>query len=795
MSAPSQTLNSPFGNRATDLKDKVPGESQQQGLFDDILSAPTPDLGSNAVEPGVPQPPPINPQDLQAPPQEGQGGGFFDDIIPEAGAAQPTVGGGFVPGGAEAAQQGQLQVRPEGGPSIKEQIGEAFTRIRSSFARTTKERKQVLEEKFGEGNVKLYGDTFMVKRPGDKKFTKFDRDDLEVIGDLLDFSREITEEAVAAPAEAAGALLGGPAGFVAGRAGGAVLGNTAADFIAEKALGIERDPERSRFQENAIAAGVNTVVGAIGTKAFKALRNSKSALKNAIPERQLLSRQSKELENISKELSESGLIQNIPGTDTPIMLHQLHPDSPNARSLAKGLANSAEFRQAQQAQGELFEDALNSYVASVKQVSRGAGLPDSGSTLPKNFADLSDQLRRAEGAEIGRFKMQARAKIPKGTKLPLSNNTVGEVTNLMQQMGFRFQAQGNDLQILKPKVDEVLGVMNLSTPGAARNFIGTMDMAARKLKGNGLTLDEFDQLINVLESRRPQAKKVGGQFGASFDRILSGLRDGRRQAIKSGLDPESAKLFDSTMDRFGELAESQNTLARVIENDQLTTNAFVKQLFDRGKDNLEQIRSAKSLLRDHPEAWGQMSGQWLESKIARFGGDTSAFLKHMRGFDPEFMEEVFGGTGGDPKVFMDLLKFGDRIYKTRIDPSVDTPGLRGLLKSSMQFVADFKFMNPGAMAKLFGLDGSNADQMAKILSSDGITEFLDTVPMRKRKFVMDKIDTAIKYARLNGFVGKQVARASELGARAGIRGGLRTEAVQTFQPYPEQDFGGTYQGE
>lgn len=313
-------------------------------------------------------------------------GGLQD---PEAAAAVDVAAETQAPEGVAISEAGEVipeaPVGEEVAPTIEEQFRESKIRAVLGLARTDQQKEDRLVQFLGEDNVQRSKEgTLFFRFPGKAAFRKLDKDEFELVNDILDATGDIVDESVIVAAEVGGAALGAAAGgavagfagipvgakvgFALGTVGGPFAASEVRDALAELA-GIPEDPEREKFLENSLAAGFNIAVPG----AFKVVNSAKKRIQQmmtkGVPEHELLREGSKAFEEVGLELRDKGFIQNLTdsaGNDlgTPFSLHQLSPNSPQVSGLTTKIMGTEktarEFLSTLTEQGENFRVTLNS---------------------------------------------------------------------------------------------------------------------------------------------------------------------------------------------------------------------------------------------------------------------------------------------------------------------------------------------------------------------------------------------------------------------------------------------------
>lgn len=737
-----EALQSPFGNRPNTLDSPIPGRQEQEDVLAQFRTgAPTGQA--------VPLPEAAQPQALDT------GAPAEVDLLEQFRVPGEQADVGLI----DVAEERTLteSLTPEG---IREGIQDSITRFKLSFAVNDFEREASLKKIFGPDNVRKVNDDFFFRKQGQKKFRKLDPDDFELIDDTLDFSREIVEGLVGAGGIAAGTVVAPGPGTAAGAVVGGAAGVLAADKIGEL-LGIERDPKRSALLEAGIAGAFNFIIPAAGAKLVNVGKNLIKARKAAIPEEELLSVASREIETISKELSEAGLIQNIPGTDTPIALFQLHPNSEKALAVGKVLNTDPTFRKAIKDQGDLLTGQVKDILKTIGNVSGRKPLTEEA--LAKSVVNAVDTLRKAEGAAIGKFRLKAAKNIGRTAKAPLTPNVRQSMGELMEELGFRLDPKG---MMISPSIDDVLQQTQLPTAGAARAFTKNLENLFEGSK-KGLTLDEFGQEITVLSRNLKTANRAGGNVKRLTNQLSSGLRAERNDIIESGLEGADKLEFRRAMQKFGTIMDSQQTLARTLD-DSLASHSLVKDIFSKGKQGLPKLRAARAVLKEeNPEVWNRLTGEWIDqlvikhTKDADSGLNITALRKEFMGFGDEFLGEVFKDTGQSPAQFMKLLQFGQRLEKTNFSTLPENQQ-NILITDMVQLISGSKTTSNLALLSMWTRLKGNKSAMLQTLSQDGIDKFLGRVPKADQPRVRKQLLSMMDVARASGLITFSRAEAMDI---------------------------------
>lgn len=738
---------SPFGVKPSALGQPVPGAEQGQELANEIAS-------------GVGQSIQIGEEALAEDQAQGMDefAQFADQQEPQdefAEFADPVA-----PVGQEQAQ-GDFQTEPfaDTAPQrMLDNLRDLGTRFKASFAVTDTEKRGLLDKTFGKDNVRFRSGEFYIRNKRTDKFRKLDKEGFDLVGDVLDFAREGVEEAVAVPFELGGAVAGSTvpvAGTVAGAAAGRLASAPAQIAVADALgewLGIDRDPNRKFATEAGIAAAMNTFIPVAGSKMGKILANRralKAAGKDA--DHTIMRESSKQLEESVNELKKSGLVQNIPGTDTPMLLWQLHPHDPKAQILKKNLADNPEVLNMVTKQGEAFAES----VTELAQRAAGPKAKRAGRIgLAQKVVDIADNIRKKEGEAIGNFRNMV-----KGTagKQPLpADETAKSLKGIFDNLGVTSK-EGN---LVFPKDEQLAGVLGTDSPLIIKGFKQDLIRINNKLAtGGGLNIDDLMGLSKLIGSKNKGAGRIGGQYKFMVGNLSSALRKDSRAGMKMILDPEDAKLFDQSMDKFANILDTQKSLARSL-NDELSAHSFVKNVLNKNNDGLSSIKAARALLQEEsPEVWNGIKGELIDQLFIKHTSDkatglnSKAFLKDLKGYGPEFLDEFFAGSGAKYKDLEKMLEFGKRLEQTDLKVAGVDRSNEYKKNISMVFIQS-AYLKANALLNIITFGNRNKVPL-EVMSRDGIDTFLGRVPKKHRSRVAKKMSEVLALARTSGMLAKK----------------------------------------
>ena len=665
--------------------------------------------------------------------------------------------------------------------SFDQQIGESFTRLRNAFAVTGKERQSVLEGFFGAGNVKLQNGTAFVRRKPGGKFQRFDRDELELIGDTIDFSRDIFEgvientfrvggaiggagvgavagagkgAAVGAPAGPPGAALGGAAGAISegalgGIAGAGVAGGVGAgvalnagDFVAQNLLDIPRDESRDRVDESALAGAFGAGFGAGGFLGSRLVR--KRAAKKA------LAKQTEELEKFTptnvkgtvedgieavERLKQSGLISgDIAGRKVLVTPRQLDPTNPQLVELEDEIFRSdAGFRNFLSEQNKKITDAYVAVAGGARRISGDTG------TFAKKLFDA----RTVEGETIGKFREQA-LKASRGERKQLP--------------GFREEVTKQLSEFADPKARGRLKLLSAEdildeSPDLTREqaeFLRKRLLKFSEMSEKGASLKTVDTEYTVLRGKIDQM--IGSSAGRALARRLIPLKNSlerdRTELIGQELSGETAKAYGKAKDRFSSVMNSLEQLNSSLLNEDISQRALIRGIFSQGNKGLPTARAIRNLTQTtHPDLWKNLTNEYFH-EVLRSQTDSATKLvnwkqvkKTFDNLGPEFKKELTTGGQFNTKELDAVLKLGvlsqqsPRTFRTSTQNiSVAEQGLKAMTS---------RYAQASALARVIKTMGGEKNALVKYLSEDGLDQVTKKMKPAQAAQVRSRFQTAL----------------------------------------------------
>ncbi len=730
------------GTKPQSLSKPVPGAEAAMTADDLLSSFDAPEI---FAEPAVPQ--------------------TAEDLLNQVGSAEPLA----PPEGVAPAQD---EFAPEPGfvQANVDQFRNFTTRLQAGLAANDTEKINFMKRKFGEENVRLKDDKLYFRKNGEKTFRKLDPNTLELINDLIpDFAREIVTEAAMIPGEVTGGFVGAGAagvgafpGAVAGRVASVPVANAFADNVAALA-GVPRDESRNYRTENMIGMGAEAVLPVVGAKVLKyvpgtgaAQQAYKAAKESGEREIVALSKQSEEVLRATQRLAEEGRAARIdgaavglPGADVNLMGHHLNPDSPIAMNFAAQAASDSRFINAQQ---QLAEDWGASLTNTLQEIGRrGNKGPYRPEVLASKVTNAVEDIQKAEGQEIGKFKAKAMVQL-KNQRLPLNDQTTQAAREMLQEFGFtpkkkitesitKNASQGSprrnsveELVWTPPKnLNSLVGKMGLTSVGEVRAVVNNLQELSNVMS-KGANITDLDRLRNSFGATADSLFRT--QAGARMGAMSGDLRKTYRQAIEAGLDTDfDRKAFNSAMDEFAALKQNVGVLKNAL-NEDASAKAIVKNVFT-GKDNLEKVRAIKSI---SPESYASLKEEFVNQMLLEYGSRTSKtgfkssqFMDSMnKKYGDEFLKEVMNeGKGPSLQTVKDLVTVTERLEETFRRSDVDKMSDKqktGLMNATIGVLMKSPVKAVSGIGSLLTGQKGTENALIQIMTRDGIEKYVANYP-------------------------------------------------------------------
>lgn len=678
------------------------------------------------------------------------------------------------------------------------------TRFQAGMAANDTEVMGLLKNKFGQENVRWKDGKAWYRDEGKGAFKPLDPKQFEIFSDLIpDMGRAIVQEGVAAPAEA----IGGAGGFIAGlatggagslpmAAGAAYAARIAsapaqikiADGLAEM-IGVPHDENRSFLTESVVQGGLEAVAPVVGKMlarstgfvskyvpgtAARATRLANKEADNVF----VLSAKDKLIQQDANDLAASGLVQKIPGdqvgfpkADVVLSLTQLHPDHPVAQAAEKQLANNGRYQNAMRLHAEQWGEAIKDHIGSIVQLAKneGADITEKelvDAPLGKTLVDAAQTFRDAEGKAIEQYKRAAVVN-SKNARIPFSPEVKTQLADLAKGLGFRARVdqEAGKITMLPPEdINTVLGNFGINDAGHARSLVNVVQTMIQKSEnGQGLKMSDINSVTNLIGNMNTTTRRAGGEIAGKWGQFTGSLRQYKNQSIMQYLPDQVTKdAFAQTNAKYGAIREGVISLSDSINSD-MSRQAVVKNIFNKGKENLGDIKAVKSLLMTAaPDQWEKLKGEWVEQLVLQHtskgptGLNAGGMLKDMQQrYGKEFLDVLYADTPNKSEDLFKMLRVGDRLNQIK-RPASQMPDAEK--KNLIMDVGRTMLASPyvafnGALSML-GIAKGKDSVLMDILTQDGVDKYITALPKKDRLVVSDKFKKLVNYARANGMLDK-----------------------------------------
>lgn len=655
--------------------------------------------------------------------------------------------------------------------SLEENIAQLPTRAKASFARTDKELKAVLEERYGAKNVRRKGDEFEIRENG--KWMAFDEPGFGM-GDIADFSRDVLEGAVSVPSRIAGGVAGFlspvPGGAAVGQAlaggAGAAAGTALGDVVAQDVLGIPRDPGRDRMAELGTSAAFGAVFAPLGNWIGSKMAARQAAKTAVSTSDQAIAQGAKDLEEASQKMVEAGLMKPV-GPEGKILLPDELAYDPNQLRLKNEILEKTPYK-------DFIVDRVNMINDGMNKLFGKAGNLEAAKTGKELVLSMDDVLE-SEGKLIGNYR-EALAK-KAGDKALKAENYKRTVDEMAQSLGYSREAG----KLNPPTVEDLLANQIVTSEAEAKGLLAFMNKEldnAYSKNGEYTAKELSGKLAQLTKQTQMAFKNKNTSYGVrdTYLKLKNALRDDELNAMEGFL--QSAE-FNAVKGKYGALKDATDTLGNLIKNDDISATALTRGIFTKGKQGLSNLRAVRTLLEtQNPQAYRDFVGQYLGDVIQRNTDETAQratkvnYAKIKKEFDnlgPEMLDEMFGPEG--TKQAQEFFKLASIMDKGDVGFMAD-PNNVGIFKRMAVLSSGGWLAGQVSAAAALLADLGKDKAAAKFLSNEANQEILlkglpKAEQAKLRPLFRQIVDRAASAA----------GKATVMGAKA-TRNQLRQEAIK-----------------
>jgi len=652
-------------------------------------------------------------------------------------------------------------------PSLSEQFQQAPVRFQASFAQTDKEKQFVLDRAYGSDNVRKKGDEFQIYKGG--KWKKFDSDNFELIGDVMDIARPAFEEITAGAGTIAGlgmaagstatgvGAVAAPAIVVGSRAAGGAIGHSLADTYAESILGIPRDIENrgglsGRLAESATSGAANALFLGIGDNISEYLSKRASSKATDLLTRELSNKTQddiKVLKASTETLENSGLLPKVGVNYLPEQATM-----GEVKDIAKQASYISDAKEVITAKEKIFELSKNVIQDINNKIAPIIGKTKKG----KEILSAANSIEDAQAEMLGSFRDDFLS-INKDVKLP-TDKIQKALIEIPEQLGYVpgtkdvpeneasyiFKKQFEKItNMLQSRVDPSTGV---AWEGSEKQLTGK-ELADFYKSISSVAKDLWEKGSNLTPSEKATINLWGAVRDDYSYNIKNTMRDKQLSSIIPGI---KAKTYGEALDGFANIKNSSLDLKSLLLDPKsgeatITAEALADGIYSKGKATLKNIQAFENLFRDAPEMVTQVRRIKLDNLLQKSYDSVSEtyngvkYINSILELPADVAEHLAGGKEG-----LNMLKAA-RVYANRVqnytvkDISENPEAKKGVL-NLLSYSG--RLIHKGADAAINFIANSGKDQsVAKYLSAEGRDEILAMTPKPMRQRMQNHIDSII----------------------------------------------------
>lgn len=661
----------------------------------------------------------------------------------------------------------------------KEDIANKSARFRLSFAGTDDSKLAEAKKIFKSKKVEMIDGELFV---GGKVL---DKDDEDIISEALDWSREATETAIDVGVTAAATPFVGP---LAAGALGATTALNLTDQIAENLLGIARDPNRSRTLENSLAVGMGASFNLFGATLARKAAAKAISKKAAVETLETAGKKMDAATEAVQEVMTSGFVKE--GDEIKFLAGQVIGKKgdimPSLGVLEKNLSTEPGFKNFVIRQGEAIS---NAYDGMAKQLGAKVGATvDAGKRIATRALDLT----RIEGKAIGTYR-DAAIKSSKGVAQPV-NRAVETIQKELQELGIDHIGKLRTLD-----VDDILAQNISMSRDQAERYLIMLKTVGKTIIDNpqGISLKKMDTIytglrrqIDNLANKTSGADKTDLPLMEKLIEIKNSLRDDWTDAIGNELGPGVKEAYQENLAAYSKKRIHVTNLNRVLKQENISREAFIKDVFNKGKKGLSHMRDLRALVQtEDPKLWKEFVGDYfnqLKSANTKDGVvNWSAAKKQFDDLGSQFHDEIFNGAGVTKRQANAMFEVGNLFTQAKFNFSseaAEATGFKNFVKAKAKaavLVVSNIFMQTrvDAAAQLMKSMGGKQNTLAKYLKAGGLEDLVQHMPELKAAMTRTKLEAVVEAALSSAGAATKIATGTgQDPASRLVRTGIRSQS-------------------
>lgn len=224
-----------------------------------------------------------------------------------------------------------------------------------------------------------------------------------------------------------------------------------------------------------------------------------------------------------------------------------------------------------------------------------------------------------------------------------------------------------------------------------------------------------------------------------FIKLKDALRDDWADAIGEQLGGELKKNYLKSMTKFSGMTKRMKRLGNLLKKEDISREAFVKQVFSKGQDALPRIKNIRKIIQaQDPDLYNRFVGDYfttLRNKHTVDGvTDWSKAAKEFNGLGDEFKQQLFAGTGIDRKSAEALFRVGnifsqsDKAFRANV---AEDNAFKKLIKNGLLLLQIDRVLpqtSAQAGASMITSLGGKDNALAKYMAAGGLEDAIELLP-------------------------------------------------------------------
>lgn len=644
-----------------------------------------------------------------------------------------------------------------------------------SFANNDEERQHMASKLYGKGAKVVRVNTddewdFVIKRP-DGSFIE-PAGEAWSVDKLARYARLGTNLGAFIGTEAAITATTAGTGLLAGLAASSAAGVVAVENVRKalledhyKQMGLGEAAQEIAIDTtlNLAGVGVGKAIGKVGSRLIKGKAVSKGAAEAGEQAVKMLESTNEEV----TALTEAGLAKAMPDDFKPVTVAEATKNR-FFEKVQDTIKDSEAYQIFEKARGTWLEDVSENITKGITQLK--------GKVEGGLYGKAKDTLKSAlleEGGQLSKIR-EGFVKEAESATFKLSNTTkalddVGEYLGMKDASGAwlspnkvtteNLVARGVDEKTAKELLPQIKDVQKFLFEHKGEVTAGKLEFLRKKLDIINKNLWESDATYLHRQQIGTLRKALRQDFISSAETVFK----------EKGV----ADIYNVSMKNYSDLAHAQDMLASVLKRDDMSVEAFAKQIFNKGAAGADRLNNIKLVLQDSPEVWHQIKTAWLDElgRASTPSGGSLDVAKYLRGINSmgESLDVILDGTKVTRKHLQIAENLAGKIQEGQKSFKGNHAGAEKLMESTLYAMSNSMFMLTrikGIVGLMKGLDKEGAASM--YLKQQGIEN------------VVAKLNPASRVKARTAFR-EFLEQAEEKGSKALIYGAGKTGSATNEQ--------------